>query len=478
MTLATEVCPNGHPNPQNQHFCGDCGARIRASTERLVNEIGAKLDDFESGRISLGEFQGFVDHAESALPETAEISGSASKMAVPLANSEPRASWPSWPPNAQTYYRPTLIAAVAASAGVMIGTVGPWASVLLFSLSGLDAGDTGKTALAFGAVACVGLLIVLFWPRTRFNPRWALPLAWFAAVAGVSCVTFAILTLIRIITIPKARFFGIPIGASAGWGLWLLAFSSAVLCVTAAIVATEIARYVDVIQYRGRPQTAWTHGWRRASVIASAAIVISIVADFSTHWGNDSSGSGQTSPMESTSVPSFPSFTALPSFPNFPSLPSSSVPTHASTPSSRPTVPEPATPTAVPTDPESDSFSQLKAIANDDRHYVANWLADQWVPQLSSKRPGLVAEGIVWDNTTTLREYLQLRQKYPGARLLWSGDWSTFSSRDFWVTVAGVGFSDPDNALAWCTDHNLDRDHCYAKLISTTQAIDGSTRYN
>jgi hypothetical protein len=129
-------------------------------------------------------------------------------------------------------------------------------------------------------------------------------------------------------------------------------------------------------------------------------------------------------------------------------------------------------------DSESASFDALRAIASADRPFVTSRLTDTWVPQLSSKRPGLVADGITWNNAETLREHLQLRLTYPEVRLLWSGDWSTFSAPDFWVTIAGVTFPDADGALGWCRAHNLDRDHCYAKLVSTTHPIDGSTAFN
>ena len=55
----------------------------------------------------------------------------------------------------------------------------------------------------------------------------------------------------------------------------------------------------------------------------------------------------------------------------------------------------------VPMDPEE----QLRQIANGDRPFVSVRLADRWVPQLSSKRPGVVDQGIVWDNATTLQEH-------------------------------------------------------------------------
>jgi serine/threonine protein kinase len=134
----------------------------------------------------------------------------------------------------------------------------------------------------------------------------------------------------------------------------------------------------------------------------------------------------------------------------------------------------PTTFTSSPQDPAQ----QLRQIASDDRPFVYANLADRWVPQLSSKRPGVVDNGVVWDNAMTLKEHLQLRQRYPRVKLLWSGDWSTFSGPDFWVTVAGVTFQDSAGALAWCRSQAFDRDHCAAKIISATHPVAGSTAYN
>jgi hypothetical protein len=130
-------------------------------------------------------------------------------------------------------------------------------------------------------------------------------------------------------------------------------------------------------------------------------------------------------------------------------------------------------------DPET-ALQQLQQIANSDRPFVTANLTNWWVPQLSSKRPGVHDDGVDWDNARTLQEHRQLRQKYPGdeVRLLWSGDWSTFSAPDFWVTVAGVTFPESSGALAWCTSKGLDSDHCAAKIVSTAHPIEGSTAYN
>ncbi|MGV0634916.1 serine/threonine-protein kinase [Mycolicibacillus trivialis] len=133
---------------------------------------------------------------------------------------------------------------------------------------------------------------------------------------------------------------------------------------------------------------------------------------------------------------------------------------------------------AAAADTESAAEQRLRELARADRPYVAIDLAERWVPQLSSKRPGVVDQGVVWDNAMTLREHLQLRRHFPGVRLVWSGDWSTFSAPDYWVTVVGITYPDSTGALAWCRYQGFDRDHCVAKVISATRAVDGSTSYN
>ncbi|MBY6349107.1 outer membrane protein assembly factor BamB family protein [Rhodococcoides corynebacterioides] len=131
---------------------------------------------------------------------------------------------------------------------------------------------------------------------------------------------------------------------------------------------------------------------------------------------------------------------------------------------------EPATGTS-----ESAAFDALRAIANADRPVILRDLGERWVPQLSSKKPGLVADGTTWNNSSTLAEHLDLRLKYPNVKLMWSGEWSVFSFSDFWVTAAGATFSDPAGANRWCDQNGLDADHCFAKLISATHPIAGST---
>ena len=128
-------------------------------------------------------------------------------------------------------------------------------------------------------------------------------------------------------------------------------------------------------------------------------------------------------------------------------------------------------------DPELAALAQLRQIADSDRPFVKAEMADRWVPQVSSKRPGVVDDGVVWDNVRTLQEFLGNRQRY-NAKLLWSGDWSTFDAPNYWVTVIPETFSTSAGALRWCATEGFDSWHCLAKLVSTTHPVSGSTALN
>lgn len=125
--------------------------------------------------------------------------------------------------------------------------------------------------------------------------------------------------------------------------------------------------------------------------------------------------------------------------------------------------------------PDDAAMSALRDLATSDRSYVSQYLADRWVPQISSKQPGLVAEGITWTPSDILREYLANRQRYNDVRLIWSGDWTTFSSPDWWVTIVGDPSSDSASAIGWCGSAGLDFDHCFAKIVSTSRGVAGTT---
>jgi serine/threonine-protein kinase len=139
--------------------------------------------------------------------------------------------------------------------------------------------------------------------------------------------------------------------------------------------------------------------------------------------------------------------------------------------------PAPAPAPSARIDPELAALRQLRATADGDRPFVKARLADKWVPQISAKRPGVIDDGVVWDNFRTLQEFIGNRQRYD-AQLLWSGDWSTFDAPYYWVSVVPITFTSSAGALEWCTDHGFDSWHCLAKLVSTTQPVAGSTALN
>lgn len=121
---------------------------------------------------------------------------------------------------------------------------------------------------------------------------------------------------------------------------------------------------------------------------------------------------------------------------------------------------------------------QLSAHVTDGTRVAEEQLADQWVVQLSAKKPGLEANGRTWDDQAILEEFEENQRRHPEAILLWSGDWSSFRLADFWVTVLAEPYDSPDEALATCTNLGLDRDNCFAKKLSTSEGPDGTTALN
>lgn len=138
-------------------------------------------------------------------------------------------------------------------------------------------------------------------------------------------------------------------------------------------------------------------------------------------------------------------------------------------------------PSESPEPSESPSLSNDPAKALDqliegDRPSVKADLNGKWVPQLSSKKLDLEAEGKVWKEKDILAEHQELREEYPRVQLVWSGDFASFKEDNFWVTVVGIGYDDPEEALSWCSSHGLGADYCYAKQLNTSGGIDGTTR--
>ncbi|TWS18271.1 PQQ-binding-like beta-propeller repeat protein [Tsukamurella asaccharolytica] len=122
-------------------------------------------------------------------------------------------------------------------------------------------------------------------------------------------------------------------------------------------------------------------------------------------------------------------------------------------------------------------LSALRIQADSDKSFILGSLNNRWVAQLSSKRVGLVADGRTWDEKSILDEFLALRLRFADVRLLYSDEWPVFNYQGWWVSVAAATFPGPDEANQWCRSNGFDRDHCFAKLVSSTASPQGSTRY-
>ncbi|WP_353110005.1 hypothetical protein [Gordonia sp. (in: high G+C Gram-positive bacteria)] len=141
-------------------------------------------------------------------------------------------------------------------------------------------------------------------------------------------------------------------------------------------------------------------------------------------------------------------------------------------------IPQPGlTTTTTFVDPEAKAASDLASSSASDTAYMRSNSDNRWAAQVSAKWLGLYAEGRTWDNASIYSEYLSMKQRYPNVRLLRSADWPVFTEKHWWVIVSAQQFSTPSSALSWCVSQSLDKDHCFAKFISSTSGPDGSTLY-
>lgn len=118
-------------------------------------------------------------------------------------------------------------------------------------------------------------------------------------------------------------------------------------------------------------------------------------------------------------------------------------------------------------DDDTSALAELQRLREQHRPDVET-LVGQWVPQLSAKRPGLVANGITYDYVAILQDFRATQARYPDALLLFSGDYSSFRYGDFWITVVPRPYTDGPTTNNWCDTEGIPVDDCYAKMISRT----------
>jgi serine/threonine-protein kinase len=153
-----------------------------------------------------------------------------------------------------------------------------------------------------------------------------------------------------------------------------------------------------------------------------------------------------------------------------PSL-SSPAPTTTTTEPTTTTTTEPTTTTT--TGPATVADLQAQAAAD---RATAESLVGQWAPQISSKRPGMVVNGVSYDYPGIMADFQALRSRYPKAILLYSGDYANFTGRDFWVTIDADAFATAEQANAWCDQQGFGEQDCYASRLEHTGGPDGNAQ--
>lgn len=123
-----------------------------------------------------------------------------------------------------------------------------------------------------------------------------------------------------------------------------------------------------------------------------------------------------------------------------------------------------------------DPSEALTQISETDEEEVVAELDGKWVPQISSKKAGMEIDGKTWTDEDILADHQALRDEHPRVRLVWSGNFGSFKEGDFWITIAGIGYSDAEQALSWCATNGLGPDDCYAKQLNTGGGHEGTTK--
>jgi hypothetical protein len=138
------------------------------------------------------------------------------------------------------FYLPNLIAGIAASVGVIVGSIGPWASLLAFSKNAI--GGDGTITLILGCASGVALFTLLNLGRTNAGLGWQRSIASAVSIAGLLCLIIAIIDIHHVLSMTATDVFGVTIRVQVEWGLWMVAISSAALFATALVVAVQVGR--------------------------------------------------------------------------------------------------------------------------------------------------------------------------------------------------------------------------------------------
>lgn len=141
---------------------------------------------------------------------------------------------------------------------------------------------------------------------------------------------------------------------------------------------------------------------------------------------------------------------------------------------SAPEYPTPTTSSSTVPDDESTAQSMLQQQVEQDRSRAESFVGS-WLPQLSAKKPGMTANGVVYDYRKIWSDFLDKRAQHPDAILLWSGEYTGFRYGDYWITMAPAPYSTGQSANGWCDSQGIGKDDCYAKRLTHTGGYEGNT---
>jgi hypothetical protein len=161
-------------------------------------------------------------------------------------------------------YLPYLIASLVASAGIVIGSLGPWMTFLVFDRSNID-GD-GKYTMVAGIIATVAMFVVATLGRSRPAKTEAMArLCRVPIVAGVLSFVVGAIDAHEVLS-RHVEVFGATLGPQIGWGLWLVLVMSVVLVVTASVLVRQIHKLADddelVASWRDNPVPPMPTPWQ------------------------------------------------------------------------------------------------------------------------------------------------------------------------------------------------------------------------
>lgn len=145
-----------------------------------------------------------------------------------------------------------------------------------------------------------------------------------------------------------------------------------------------------------------------------------------------------------------------------------------------PESPTVATAPAVPTGVAPSRPAAAPSGADLDRQVAADRAAAErvvgsWVPQLSSRRVGMVIDGETVDADAIARDFAASRGQFAESVLVRSQDYSSFREAGYLVTLVALPFSSAEAANAWCESAGRGPDDCFAKRLSHTDGPTGNT---